>query len=250
MDINGAFKATCKILFKREVGELEEFRDYLLSYAEPLHTGKTVSGKEVHYCSPYEKGVRLVDYAEAFSSSPAAIRKSFAIDAIKDIDSLLGEVRERAAFAGNKILGKSEFVESSDSITDCSVIRGSADLLRCEYVAYSFIIRDSKYIFGSSHFGATNFCINVCATNICQRCVETSVCFYSSDAYYSQNCRSCHEVMFSFDQRSKNNLIGNNKLEKSAYLKLKEALLEQMADELEQKKRLPTILELLPGGSK
>ncbi|MFA6530115.1 MAG: hypothetical protein WCT31_00150 [Candidatus Micrarchaeia archaeon] len=250
MNINEAFKSVCKVLFKRELGELQEFENYLRTYNEKVSVAKSVSGKDIHYTAPYSKGARFVDYPEAFGKSADAVKsKPINADDIKDIDSLANAAREICYYSGNKVIGKSEFVEKSENIADSSVVYSSSEILRCEYVAYSSLLRDSKYMFGSSCLGESGFCINVCENNNSQRCFETDIVFFSSDCYYSNNCKSSHEMLFCFDQRSKSNMVGNNQLEKSQYLKLKEGLIEQMAGELESKKRLPSLLDLLQGGS-
>ncbi len=245
MDINKAFKQTCKILFKREIGELNEFEAYLRIYNEEVHKVKSASGTEVYYTAPYSQGARFLAYDTAFNRS---MSKPLDINKIKDIDSLFETVQENVYYAGSKVLGNSHFVEESENVTDSSVVYRSSEILRCEYVAYSGLLRDSKYLFGCSCLDTASFCINLCEASASQRCFESNISFFSSDTYYVSNCKGCHDILFSFDQHAKRNMIGNNPLEKGQYLKIKDALIVQMADELEKKKRLPSLLDVILRG--
>ena len=244
MDINGAFKSVCKVLLKQETGELKDFEKYLTKYTERLHVGKSASGAPVYYTAPYCAGARFVSFEEAFKPEAA---QPVDINDAKDIDSLLGAVSERICYAGNKVLGNSKFVQESENVTDSNVVYRSSEILRCEYVAHSNLLRDSKYMFGCSSGGENSFCINCCATNNNQRCFETTMLVRCSDAYYSNNCDDCHDVFFCFDQHSKRNMVGNNGLEKQRYAELKEHLLQQICDGLKRKK-LPSLVDFVREG--
>lgn len=222
---------------------MEDFDAYLKTYCEPIHVVKSDSGEDVYYTAPYSDKSRIIPYDRAFG-----IAKPFSINDIKDMDSLFRVVRETCHYAGSKVLGKSEFVAQSDNVIDSSVVFRSAIILRSSYIAYSSLLRDSRYIFGGTSFGVSGFCMSCCQTNLSQRCFETNIVLYSSDVYYSNDCKSCHEAMFCFDQRSKNYIIGNNQLEKSNYAKIKAALIEQFAEELEKKKKLPSLKEVILRG--
>jgi len=60
----------------------------------------------------------------------------------------------------------------------------------------------------------------------------------SSDIYYSADIDGSNEIMFSFGVKGAHNTIGNLKLEKEKYKKIKKSLLEQISDELEKTKDL------------
>ena len=54
--------------------------------------------------------------------------------------------------------------------------------------------------------------------------------------------------MFSFNMRGKRHLIGNIQLTPDKYSELKAKLVEELASELERKKQLPTLFEMVPKG--
>lgn len=245
MDINSVFKSTCRVLFKEEVGEMKEFESFLTKYTEKLMATKSISGKDVYYTAPYCKNAKFLSFEEALDSE---ISRPMDINDIKDIDSLASAASERFHYTGNKVLGNSKDVEQSENITDCFVVYQSSEILRCEYVAYSSLLRDSKYMFGCSCLGMSSFYINVCESNFSQRCFECLLVFYSADAYYSNNCKSCQDIFFCFDQQSKRNMIGNIALDKDKYKELKEKLLGQIADELKRKKKLLSLIDFIKEG--
>ncbi|MFH1448341.1 MAG: hypothetical protein ABIG39_05750 [Candidatus Micrarchaeota archaeon] len=242
-DVDKAFKSTCRVIFGKEEGGINELEPYLREYTEPLKDTKSINGKDVYYTAPYCESARFLSYDESFDS----VSKPININSIKDIDSLLNAVRENAHYTGNKILGNSNFVEQSENVIDSSFVYRSSEILRCEYVAHSSLIRDSKYMFGSSCLGTSSFCIKSCEACFSQRCFETNILFYCSDAFYSNNCKSCHEILFCFDQVSKRHMIGNNELGKERYGEIKGRIVEQILDELRSKRSVPSLLDLVKG---
>lgn len=247
MDINGAFKSVCKVLLKEEVGELDEFEKYLSKYAEKLHVAQSAAGALVYYTAPYCEGARFVSFEEAFkpgASQPVDVNDT------KDIDSLLNAVGERVCYAGNKVLGNSKFVQESENIIDSSVVYRSSEVLRCEYVAYSSLPRDSKYLFGFSSGADNSFCVKCAGTNQSHRCLESNLAYYCADAYFSNNCKNCQDILFCFDQHSQSSMVGNNKLEKQKYAELKKHILSQVVDELKAKKTVPSLVDFVAHGDK
>jgi hypothetical protein len=79
------------------------------------------------------------------------------------------------------------------------------------------------------------------------RCLETFHCNVASDCYYSGSIEDCSNLMFSFNQRNKQYMIGNVPLNKEAYLKLKNKLLDEIADTMRKKKSLPSVIEIISG---
>ncbi len=242
-DVDKAFKSTCKVVLGSEPGSISELEPYLREYAEMLKHKKSINNKDVYYTAPYCESARFLSYEDSFDSPS----KPIDINSIKDIDSLLSAVRENAYYTGNKVLGNSNFVEKSENVIDSSFVYRSSEILRCEYIAHSSLLRDSKYLFGCSCLGTSSFCIKSSETNFSQRCFETNILFYSSDAFYSNNCKSCHEILFCFDQISKKYMVGNNELGRDKYMEIKSRILEQIADELTRKRTLPSLLDLIKG---
>jgi hypothetical protein len=245
MNINEAFASAARVLFKKEVGQLDDFTTYLDKHSVKLHTATSASGKKVYYTAPYAADAPFISFDEAQQDKKP---KHLDLDDIKDIDSIVSAVKEIGAYTGNKVLGNSKQVAESEVVIDSSIVYRSSEIIRCEYIAFSSLLRDSKYMFGCCSGGDNEFCIRCDGVNQSKRCFESSVIFYCSDTYYSNNCKNCQEVFFSFDQQQKKYLIGNNSFERERYLELKKNLLEQIANELTSKKLLPSLVDFYRDG--
>ncbi len=236
--INEDFKKTCKLLFGTEVGELEEFAPYLEETLFPYKIVKSAaSGKQVMMSSDH-----YLDDA-VFASQEEVAKIKFAplsINEIKDIDSLFDAASERAVYCGNKLFGKNMNVSEGDNISDCIEVRHSHDIFNSKYVAYCSIGRVSESIYGVNVFWKCNHDIRCAEVTFAgaARCFE---CYQStgiSDSYYTYNCSSCQDCMFSFNLRGKNHMIGNLQLARERYMPLKEKLVGEMAEKLKKDKRL------------
>jgi len=167
------------------------------------------------------------------------------LDAIKDLDSLLQAVSERAYYAGDVVLGRSMHVSSSSDISDSFYVLGSAWVDDSKYMAYVTRARHSEDCFGCHMAGESASLIYTNGDYRNKRCLGLWQGQNSSDCYYSHRLEGCNECFFCFNLYSARYCIGNLPLEKSQYFGIKDSLLAQIADELEQKKRLPSLLELL-----
>src|SRR3989338_4782756 len=114
-NINKAWKSTCKVLFKDEIGDLEEFDDWLSAYAQtPRFEKSAISGNivalGVNYFAKDAKFISHdeVDFAKKF--------EPLGINEIKDIDSIVSALRERFYYTGNMVLGTSSHVEDSTDL--------------------------------------------------------------------------------------------------------------------------------------
>ncbi|MFA6214202.1 MAG: hypothetical protein WC717_02895 [Candidatus Micrarchaeia archaeon] len=241
------WRSTCKVIFGREVGALEQYEKWLLEYADPLTAKKSsIGGKDVQfYVSDYAKGAKYAAFDEVWEKQGFA---PLNLNEIKDMDSLISAVQERACYTGSVILGNSKFVEKSSNITDSFYVYKSGYVVDCEGVAYSSIAKLSKDIFGSNALAESRHLIK-CSTvgHKISRCFEVWVGESSSDCHYSHNLSFCNDCIFCFNLVSKRNAIGNLELPKGKYLQLKAKLVAAMADELERKKQLPSLIEIAAG---
>ncbi|MCX6772804.1 MAG: hypothetical protein NTV88_03485 [Candidatus Micrarchaeota archaeon] len=239
--LNKQWKATCRILFGAEIGELSEFAPYLKETMFPCKMFKSaLSGKPVMVSSPH-----YPDAGKYASQEEIAKMQSLplSINDIKDIDSLFGAASERVVFCGNKLFGKNVNVKEGDNIADCLEVLHSHDIYNSKYVAYSSIGRVSDSIYGVNIFWKCSHAIRCseCTVAGAQRCFE---CYYSTgiaDSYFTFNCSSCQDCMFSFNLRGKNCMIGNLQLTKERYRQLKAKLVSEMAEKLQKDKRLFSI---------
>lgn len=242
------WRAACKVVFKEDVGPLGDYSGWLQGLAIPNTIRKSsVSGKDVAYAIPeYSEGSRWVSFDEIdYGASHAPLD----INQVKDLDSLLAAVSERAAYAGNIILGNSGQVEKSSNITDSYFMLHTSMLGDCKNLAYSSRGRLCDDCFGVYGPGESEFCIRCPQTYRDRRCFEMWVTQNCSDGYYSYNLRNCSECMFCFNVQNKRFAIGNLELDKSKYAQIKEKLLSEMAGELKRKKKLPSLMDIVAKSS-
>lgn len=243
--LSKSWKSTCRILFGREIGELTEYDKWLAASMPAKARRKShLSGKGVAVAmDAFSPGARFV------SSDELAQNKEYSLsmNELKDIDSLLAALRERAEYAGNRHLGASAFVEDSDTVLDSQYVRNSTNIEESQYVESSFMIRKgSKHIFGCGALGNGEFLIRVTDSYGQKRSFECSVVGTSTDCYFCHNVLGSREMIFSFNQRNKSYCIGNVELPREKYLQLKAKILGEAADILKKEKSFPSLAELVP----
>ena len=233
-ELNRKWKSTCRILLGEEVGELEEFREWLRDYTGPRRIEKSAkSGKPVvSYDGRYSKNARWISFDEvSFSGKPVGLD----INQIKDIDSILQSVSELVVYAGNICLGNSTQVENSTTVVDSHFIYDSESAWESKHVAYtSHVI--GECVFGG-HCVSSNFLIR-CNTIHSDRCFEVSRSDLCHDCYCSHGLSSCDDCMFCFNLRAKRHMIGNLQLPKEKYAALKQKLVAEIREKLKKDKRI------------
>ncbi|MCL6089242.1 MAG: hypothetical protein M1530_03740 [Candidatus Marsarchaeota archaeon] len=247
MDINDAWKETCKVLLGDEIGDLERYEPYLTRYVEPLHEKKSaLSGQKVIVSRPdfapsskFISNDEMGEYNKLLSSFKPDMNQ------IKDLDSLLASVSEHFYYSGNQITGNSGEVAESDNIIDSQVVFRSAQIWGCKYMAYCSMCRMAEYLFGVNWCSTSKYLIKACETYKQTRCMETLNVWSSSDIYYSVGMDGCSDCIFSFNRKHARNLIGNAQFDKAAYANYKNNLLSQMRDRLRSKRELPAIIDIL-----
>lgn len=239
-ELNRKWKATCRILLGGEVGELDDFADWLYDYCGPRATHESsLSGKPVvSYDGRYSANAKWLSLDEVDFSSRQPL---LTINQIKDIDSILSAIGEKIAYAGNIHLGNSSNIEDSTTVMDAHFIYKSESVWAAKYVAYT------THVLGECVFGgncvSSNFLIR-CNTLHTERSFEAVKCEFCSGIYFSHGLASCHDCMFSFNLRGKRNCIGNLQLGKEKYAQLKAKLAGEIREKLKKDKRLPHLFEM------
>ncbi len=246
LELNKKWKATCKILFGQEIGELSEYREYLteLGYSDPLiHRKSSISGKEItfattDYCQKAKwMGLSEIDFQKKF--------EPLSINEVKDIDSVVSAVQERIYYSGDVILGNSKFIEKSSNISDSFYVYESAKASDSKYVAYSDWPKISECIFGSTAAGESNFCIRCNDTFRDTRCFELWGSLNCSDCYYVSGLNGCTNCLFCFSARGIKNAIGNLELPQAKFSGLKAKLLSEIRETLKKEKSLPSLAQIM-----
>jgi len=237
--------ATCRVVMGKEIGQLEDYTGWLSSQMQmPSREKSGITGKEVILASGlYPKTARFASAEEVVQNRSYAI----SINDIKDLDTLLPALAERCEYSGNRFLGNTAFVDSSDLITNSQYVARSANVEKSSHVYLSWMIRkDSKYVFGSDWLAQGEFLIRVDGAHTLKRSLEAHYCVSSSDMHYCSSCIGCHDLMFSFGQRNKSHMIGNLALPKEKYAAIKAGLLGELAARLQKDKKLPALYSLVP----
>ncbi len=235
--------STCKVLFGEELGELSKYESWLAEYLPAKAKRKShLSGKEVIVAvDSYPTAARFVSENEVVQNRDYALN----INQIKDIDSVSQALQEQCEYTGNRYLGNSAFVESSDIVIDSQYVCNSTNIEQSSYMHSSYMMRrGSKHVFGSGWTANGEFLLRLIAGIDLHRCFESHFVSSSSDVYFSHNCDGCHNIMFSFGQKNRDYLIGNLQLPKERYASLKAKLLKEVVAELKKNKRYPSLFEL------
>ncbi len=242
MDVNEAFNSTSKILFGEEIGGLKGFETYLKEMMMPYMMRRSfISGKEVAISNIlYPNDAKFIsqDEMDLLKFPPLNVNE------IKDIDSLFRAVSERTVYCGNKVFGQNYNVKDVDNCVNSSNILYAHNVHNVKYGAYLSYVREAENVFGLGPFPHCKFSMRSCEGIDATRCFETYYTSKTSDSYYTFNCIGCQNIMFSFNQRSKRNMIGNVELPADRFAKLKKKLLAEMAEELRRKKRLFSIADI------
>jgi hypothetical protein len=241
--LNKAWKSTCRVLFGSEAGELSDCAEWLSEYAVALRMEKSsISGKGVTYSvDEYTKGARYggfdeVDFGKKF--------EPFSINEMKDIDSVVQAVSDRASYTGNVILGNSKFVENSSSVLESHFVSNSTVVTDSKYVGYSRYVKGGEYCFGI--FGSTKAeYIVKCMGSELKRCFECHMVEVLSDCYYCAKTQNCRDCMFCFGTYNGSYQIGNTPLPKEKYSQLKAKLLSEIAEKLRKDGKVFSLLSLI-----
>ena len=245
-ELNRRWKTLCRAIFGEEIGEMKEYGIWLEENTLPLFTRKSsASGKAVSFVLPYyPKDAKFASLDEVDFSKKFA---PLSINEVKDIDSAIRAVSERACYSGNIVLGNSKFVDGSADIIDSFYIYRSAQISFSKYVAYGYNMEYAEGVFGTINHGHCNNSIRISDSNFLSRCFETYGSEQGSDLFYSHKLFNCRDCLFSFNLRNAKNAIGNLSLPPEKYAVLKKKLLSEMAGILRKEKKLPSLLGMVGG---
>jgi len=242
--LNKRWASVCRALLGFEPGSLKDYVPWLCLYTEPNEFEKSsVSSQQVafaikEYCSGSKRiSCNEIDFQKKF--------EPLDINQIKDIDSIVQAVQERVFYAGNIILGKSEFVKRSTSISDCYYALDSARFTDSKYICNCTMGRFCDDCFGCHTLAESSWCIKCSQCHKNTRGFELWMCKGCQECYYSFGLDNCQDCLFSFNLRGKRLRIGNLELEKSKYLQIKEKLTQEIAQELVSKKKAPSLIEII-----
>lgn len=237
-----AFRDTCRIIFGKEIGGIDEYSEYLGEYTLPYYCGKSfISGKEVITTLKYPEGARLVSQEEVGGLEFGKVDTN----KIKDIDSLLEAVKENVVYCGNRRFGKNLNVGRSDNTVNSQNIFNSQSVFHSKFCAYASVSRECDHCFGLFAHPFARFSLRCVWGMDITRCFEGYYCNNSTDCLFSYNMGGCTDTLFSFNLRSARNVIGNVELTRERYAELKGKLMGEIVEELERGKRFPSLIEIV-----
>ncbi len=238
--LNDAWKKTCTILFGKEIGDLKEYEPYILNHLNQHNGDLLTQTNQITLFHPLLNKNTLVN-------SKQLKEWKASLDAIKDIDSLIEEMKGVVQYNAPTTFGTCHDVHQSDLITDCSVVQHSYMLTRSKYCYGCCWLRDqSTHAFGCGPAGTKVQFSLMCELGASLKAGFETYAFIScSNIYYSHFVKNAHNIMFSFFQIGKQYVIGNVQLTRGEYIKIRDQLIEQMVDELEKHKALPSLFELV-----
>ncbi len=244
ISLDKAWKDTCKILFGADVGGYAEYSSWLAELVdEPVITKSSISGKEVVYSTAdYSKKAKSIGLDEVGVSQKF---EPLNINEIKDIDSIIGAIQDRIYYAGNIILGNSNYVQKSSNINDSFSVFQTTLSGNSKYMAFCTLARLDTHGFGSNAFSQSEFCLKCHELTRVKRSFELWMSQDSSDCYYSHGLTNCSHCFFSFNLENKRFAIGNLELTPDKYREIKSKLISEMLTELKREKRLPSLVEIV-----
>jgi len=241
--INKAWKGTCKVLFKEEIGDLAEFDDWLPTYAQtPRFEKSAISNKTVALGVNYfAKDAKFISHDEVDFSKKF---EQLNINEIKDIDSIISALHERFYYTGNIVLGTSSHVEDSADLVNSSYIHKSSVITDSRYLSHCRYLEGCEYCFGTLGAMTSKYAI-MCTGSEFTRCFECHSAQTVSDCYYCGSIKNCSNCMFCFGAQQHSYMIGNLQLSKEKYAMLKDKLVGEIAQELKKKKRIYSFFDIL-----
>ncbi len=241
------WRTLCRMILGGEVGGLGEYSEWLSGLNDPLFTrASSLSGKPAVFSNgEYCEGSRAIRMDEADFMKKS---EPISINDMKDIDSLVFAVQERAHYCGNIVIGNSKFIESSSEISDSFYVYKSVRISGCKNVAHSQWMRLSEGIFGTNEGGETKHCLRCGIVYRNQRDFEAWICGNTADSYYSYGLEDCRDCIFCFNLIGKSNCIGNVALPRDKYADIKKKLLSELREKLAKEKTLPSLIEIVNQG--
>lgn len=240
--IEEAFSKTTELLFGRAISGLDVYGPWLGENVRELSAAQScISGEPIligDYGSfsliPKDRLVKI-DEGEKLGSERKMRENTLATLSFSNAHELLGDL---AFFATDLDIGRNENMVDCVTMVNASHAYRSCCLVYGKYAAYSFWPRSSDYAFGCFKLFDSQFCINSYCSVRLKRCFEMDSCRDCSDSYFCHNSENVRDSFLCFNTKNKSHAIGNFNLEKEKYRQTKDALLQQLADELEKNKRL------------
>ncbi len=244
-NVNRRWKAACRAIFGKEIGELEEYKQWLCRDKRPVLRGKSgISGNEVVCSYPYAKGGKLVAFDEVdFFKKGTPLKDS----ELSGLGSIALAMRGRATYCGNIVLGNSMNVKDCTSMVDCLDAYGSEQFAFSKGMGYACEGTYNESAFGCNGLGYSSFIIRGFGVYKSSRCLELSRCDACSDCHFSHGLSNCRDCLFCFNLKNARHCVGNAQLSPPEYAKAKARIFGEIVARLEKDRELPSLNEIAEG---
>jgi hypothetical protein len=238
--VERAFREITKIMLGKELSGMVSYEGWLMRNVRPVERIKSVLTGRTVYCSAASPHTYLPKARLAKEDETRNLGEAMKMDAA-DVESLAGIEKAMwkiAIMTPETRLGTNINSAGIPNVKNCMNCYGGSMYAQIENAGFCCIVRNGKYVFGSSSLFNSSFCLRSNQSTSISRCFEVDGCTDCSDLYYSHNCENVHDSMFCFNVKNVRNAIGNGVLPLDKYKAVKKSLLEQIVNELEKKKTL------------
>jgi len=238
--VEEGFASTCRVVLKKELpGSIQDYEKWLSENTVLVKEAATPFGGETVYPEEFTVYPHFPAERRTNIREMMALGKTVALQE-KEVESLKSVIKALPKIA----YFTSEF-EAGDNFNNILSICFHAvnsykvyDATYAENNAFGFMALHSKFTYGCNRPLETEFAIKCYNSVYLKRCLELDSCEKCADTYFSHNCEALSDCMFCFNLKGRRNHIGNTEFPKEKYAAVKDAVLEQVVDELSRKKKL------------
>jgi hypothetical protein len=239
-----AFSETSGVLLRKKLSGMEDYAKYLERWT--LKNGQyksAFSGRGVYVpgfrtfiIDGRAREKRMVTDDEILLVSKKAMDERALDGLCMDKKALSAALSPIAFLAMTRLSGKNVNISKSSVVrnsSDCLLTSASIESKECAHACWP---AHSDHMFGSSIAIYSSFCMKCYNSTKLMRCFEADCSNSCSDSYFLHNCENMRDSMFCFNAKSMKNAIGNTEFAPEEYKKAKDAVVAQIASELEGKK--------------
>lgn len=241
--IEKAFSSTLKVIFKKDINHrMDDCAEWLQRHTHKIKEVDSPFGA-VTYApdgasftnafSIFPKN-RMVSYEEALELGKFHLNESDILS-LEKIREKLGRI---GYFTDETYEGNTHNCIRMNVAYNSSNSYRQNDASDSEYCGLGSWALHSKYAFGCHRIIESQFCAKCYNSMHLNRCLELDTCTNCSDSLFSHNSEGLSDSMFCWNAKSKRHAIGNTELPPEQYGKIKDAIVEQLADEIIQTKGL------------
>jgi len=239
--IDDAWRTTCKILLGKDIGPLQKYEKFLTQRVNKIRKVKTVFGSDIVNSDMFfYKNVpeeRMVNFDEAVEIAKQHV--TFEDGGEVTLESIREKISPIAFFRMDFHEGENENnIETQFAYNAVNTYK-VFDATNSRNCAYSDMILDSEYSFGSYRNVYSKFCIK------CHSCAYTTASFeidstpMTSNSMFCHGCEAIDNCLFCFKVKNLRYAVGNCVVGKENYAKIKKIVADEIVQYLEKDGMLP-----------